>query len=168
MASRSWFKKKGSFYTDATGVIHRSMGAEPASSTTPVINNVSSILRSIANCLIQNGPQYPSDVQHFPDDAKLVCSRQFMKNGLQYQTYGTEVSYVPTLDHDRVTGFALTARPKDYGKGGVRSYLVDETGVVHTTSDNRAASASDPPVSACEYYTEFYSDACPGAPAARR
>jgi len=91
-----------------------------------------------------------------------------MENGLQYQTHGTEVSYLPKLDHDSVTGFALTARPGNYGKGGVRSYVVDETGIVRATSDDRAATSNDPRVSACEYFTEFYSDACPKATPARR
>lgn len=151
MESSSWFKESKSFYTDATGIIHRSMDGRPASPTEPVIENVSSTLRSIANCLVQNGAPYPRDVQHFREDLKLICSRHFMENGLQYHTYGTEVRYAPKVDRDTVKGFALTARPRDYGKDGVRSYFVDETGIVRGTSDNRAAGPDDPPVPACEY-----------------
>jgi len=152
MESSSWFKKSKSFYTDTTGIIHESFTSRPASSEDRVIGNASYILRSIANCLVQNGgTPYPRDVQHFREDLNLICSRHFMENGLQYHTYGTEVRYVPKVDHDIVKGFALTARPGNYGKDGVRSYFVDETSIVRGTSDNRAAGPDDPPVPACEY-----------------
>jgi hypothetical protein len=152
MESGSWFGKKSrSFYADESGIVHQSFTTRPASSDDRVIENASSILRSIANCLIQEGAPYPRDGQHFPEDLKLICSRHFMESGLQYHTYGAEVRYTAKVDHDTVRGFTLTARPRSYGKDGVRSYFVDETGIVRGTSNDRAAGPDDPPVPACEY-----------------
>ena len=47
----------------------------------------------------------------------------------------------------RFKSFAMTARPLTYGRTGIRSFLVDlvdESIVVHATSENRPANASDP------------------------
>lgn len=151
MKRNSWFRKSNSFYTDRTGMIHESFTSRPASADDRVIKNASSVLRLIADCLIQEGAPYPGDVQHFHDAPNSICSRHFMENGLQYQTFGSEVRYTSKADHGIVSGFTLTARPKSYGKDGVRSYFVDETGTVRGTSDNRAAGPDDPPVPACEY-----------------
>jgi hypothetical protein len=152
MENSSWFGEKSkSFYTDESGIIHESFTSRPATSEDRVKENASSILRSIAKCLIQEGAPYPRDVQHFRDTPNSICSRQFMGNGIQYHTHGAEVHYASKVDHDTVSGFTLTARPKSYGKDGVRSYFVDETGIVRGTSDNRAAGPNDPPVPACEY-----------------
>jgi len=152
MENTSWFGKKSrSFYADESGVIHESFTTHPASPDDRVIQNASSILRSIANCLIQSGAPYPRDMQHFRDDPNSICSRKFMETGLQYHTHGAEVHYSVKADHEVAQGFTLTARPGSYGKDGVRSYFVDETGIVRGTSDDRAAGPDDPPVPTCEY-----------------
>jgi hypothetical protein len=44
----------------------------------------------------------------------------------------------------RRRGFVLTASPIKYGSGVVRSYLADETGIIHATSDDRPANMGDP------------------------
>lgn len=46
--------------------------------------------------------------------------------------------------------FTLSARPKTYLIDGRRSLFVDEAGDVHWTTDDRAATADDPLVPACE------------------
>ncbi len=151
MKRNSWFQKSNSFYTDQSGIIHESFTSQPASAADRVINNASSVLRSLANCLIQEGAPYPRDIQHFREDPKSSCSRSYMENGLRYRIPGIEVKYAPKLDHDLVKGFTLTARPRSYGKNGVRSYFVDETGVVRGTGEDREAGPDDPAVPDCEY-----------------
>ena len=49
------------------------------------------------------------------------------------------------------TGFNLTAQPMNYNEDGVRSYDIDEKGLLRATSDNREASASDMELPKCEY-----------------
>lgn len=46
-----------------------------------------------------------------------------------------------------VKSYIITARPLTYGKTGTYSFLTDETRVIRWTSDDRAATASDPPIS---------------------
>jgi len=45
---------------------------------------------------------------------------------------------------DSRDAFNITARPKQYGIIGLRSYYVDQTGVVHATPFDRPAAADDP------------------------
>ena len=44
----------------------------------------------------------------------------------------------------KITGYLLSARPLEFGKTGKRSFVVDESGKVHGTDENRAAGFSDP------------------------
>jgi hypothetical protein len=152
MANGSWFKKSFSFFTDKSGMIHESFTSHSASAEDRVIENASSTLRAIANCLIQRGAPYPRDVQHFPEDSKLRCSRKSIESGvLHYGIHDAEMKYAPKLDHALIKGFTLMARPMSYGKDGVRSYFVDETGIVRGTTENRPAGPDDSPVPGCEY-----------------
>src|SRR5208282_3049269 len=47
-------------------------------------------------------------------------------------------------------GYILTAQPVNYNEDGVRSYLIDEKGLLRATSDNRAATVSDRELLKCE------------------
>lgn len=42
--------------------------------------------------------------------------------------------------------YVATARPVVFGKTGRRSFFVDQTGIIRCTSENRAETASDPPI----------------------
>lgn len=44
------------------------------------------------------------------------------------------------------TSYTITARPLKYEKTGIRSFLIDESGVIRATAENRAATAQDPPL----------------------
>jgi hypothetical protein len=50
----------------------------------------------------------------------------------------------PLNDEGKITNYSLSARPLEFGKTGKRSFVIDETGVVHSTDENRAAKRSDP------------------------
>jgi hypothetical protein len=45
-----------------------------------------------------------------------------------------------------VPSYTITARPLKYGKTGSRSFFTDETAIIRGTSENRAATANDPPI----------------------
>jgi hypothetical protein len=62
---------------------------------------------------------------------------------------GKKSGYVLTLrtgppqTDGRIIRYTLSARPEKYGNCGTHSFFTDETGVVHYTSENRAATAQD-------------------------
>jgi hypothetical protein len=49
----------------------------------------------------------------------------------------------PPQADGRITKYTLSARPERYGNCGTHSFFTDETGVVHYTSENRAATTQD-------------------------
>jgi hypothetical protein len=51
----------------------------------------------------------------------------------------------PVNDHGKITHYLLSARPLEFGKTGKRSFVIDDTGQVHRTEEDRPASISDPP-----------------------
>jgi type IV pilus assembly protein PilA len=63
---------------------------------------------------------------------------------------GTKSGYIfaitsTTTDSDgRITKYAAIARPIHYNKGTTRSFLVDQSGTIHYTIENRAAATRDP------------------------
>jgi len=67
-------------------------------------------------------------------------------------TSGTKNGYVFTLTPGApdasgvIKKYTVTASPQTFGKAGVRSFFVDETGIIRYTAENRRASASDPPL----------------------
>ncbi len=48
--------------------------------------------------------------------------------------------------HGRVDEFTVVARPEVFGKTGLKNLFVDQTGVIRETSEDREATALDPPL----------------------
>ncbi len=48
-------------------------------------------------------------------------------------------------------GLILTARPRQYGTGGLRSYIANEKYEIHATPENREATENDPLAPNCEF-----------------
>ena len=61
---------------------------------------------------------------------------------------GYRFTYIPgPFDlKGRITGYCVIARPLKYDPPGVRSFYIDESGVLRATSEDRAATAQDPPL----------------------
>jgi hypothetical protein len=64
---------------------------------------------------------------------------------------GRKADYVITMyacpDRDgRVTRYTVVARPEYFGRHATRSFLTDETGLFHMTSENRPPTRQDPPL----------------------
>jgi hypothetical protein len=49
------------------------------------------------------------------------------------------------------SSFSLQARPNQYQESGVRSYYVDEDGIIRATVKNRPANKNDSPIPTCEW-----------------
>jgi len=68
-------------------------------------------------------------------DAKLMTTDQFDKYGYKFDVNATGAA------------FEATATPKEYGKGGKRSFFIDQTGVVRGDDHGGgAATVGDKPV----------------------
>jgi len=123
-----------------------------------LVNNISGCLRSN---VADSGAGYPSNLRGLlaiKGEYGIPCTPAFEANELsvlqlwsnhfRYQFY--DFTYTPTEDQGgKFLGFRLEARPSEYGKVAVRSYLADQSGVVHATPFGRAATPSDSDAS-CE------------------
>lgn len=82
------------------------------------------------------------------DHAALIDTRYGtfrVDDGTHFSTSGYRLTYLPLTANaaGQVTAYAIAARPREFGKTGTRSFLLDERGVVHSTSQNRAATRQD-------------------------
>jgi hypothetical protein len=65
---------------------------------------------------------------------------------------GHRYTYVPeTGPSGAVEHFTISARPIEYGRTGVNSYLLRDTGEVHRTTSDRAATAADAVIPPCTW-----------------
>ena len=60
-----------------------------------------------------------------------------------YQGYRYSYAPEPADAHGAIAGYALKARPIQFGKTGTRSFLTEANGVIHATSEDRAATRED-------------------------
>jgi hypothetical protein len=49
----------------------------------------------------------------------------------------------PSNGEGRITHYLLSARPLEFGKTGKRSFVIDDSGEIHSTEEDRPASVSD-------------------------
>ncbi|MFQ5723242.1 MAG: hypothetical protein ACE5G6_02025 [Terriglobia bacterium] len=49
-------------------------------------------------------------------------------------------------ENGRLRGYTVSARPGRYGRHGCRSFLLEESGAIYYTSEDREATAEDPPL----------------------
>jgi hypothetical protein len=102
-----------------------------------------------------------------PDCLKLFGSTpdpilQAAANSNRVEDHGYIVDYEPTRDASgKIVHFNVTLRPKNFGEDGVRSYFMNDSGVIHATSEDRAATSGDPEAMTCE---SVIGDFCEDAP----
>ena len=99
--------------------------------------------------LAQVGPP-PSWSFANPDHAELLDplydSSALDDGAASYTSQGYRVTYVPgSRDASgKITSYQVSARPIEYGKTGIQSLWMDETGAIHQTEANRPATRDDP------------------------
>lgn len=69
-------------------------------------------------------------------DAELAGGRK--------RNYVFTLTAAPPDSNGRISKYTVTARPRRFHKDGVRSFFIDETGIIRFTGENRAATAQDP------------------------
>jgi hypothetical protein len=118
------------------------------------------LTKNVGDCLkiafdASGGDTYPADLHGLlsikaqygvpcvqPYEAKDLSVLELWRNKFSYQFYKFE--YQPTnAASGKYKGFELAARPQEYGKKALRSYFMDESGVVRATPQDRAAKAED-------------------------
>lgn len=125
------------------------------------------LTKNIGDCLkmafdASGGDTYPADLHGLlsikaqygvpciqPYEAKDLSVLDLWRNKFSYRFY--KFGYEPTnAVNSKYKGFRLEARPQEYGKQALRSYFMDESGVVHATPQDRAATAEDADAT-CEF-----------------
>jgi hypothetical protein len=95
----------------------------------------------------------PSD----PDCLKLFGSTvdpvlQAAANSNRVEDHGYILDYEPARDASgKISHFYVTLRPKRYAEDGIRSYFMDDSGVIHAVAEDRAAVSADPEAMSCEF-----------------
>jgi hypothetical protein len=118
-----------------------------------LINNISGCLR---RAFANGNAGYPANLRgllSIRGDYGTPCMPAFEANDLsvlelwsnhfRYKFY--DFTYTPTDEQDsKFQGFRLEASPTEYGQVALRSYLADQSGIVHATPFNRVAALTDP------------------------
>ena len=147
---------------DETGVFADAAGDKRGFSFSPPLN----LLSTIGNCLRREFQatgmkSYPSNLHGILSvkgdygtpcvpvfQAKDLSLFRLWRNDFIYSAY--RFTYAATKESGGLyKGFQLQARPEEYGKQALRSYYMDESGIVHATPVDRAANAGDADA-ACE------------------
>ena len=85
-----------------------------------------------------------------PDGATIDASHAYLIDGVLASGlksgYRIEYTPGPVGDDGRISAFAVVARPQEFGRTGVRSFYTDQTCVIRSTGENRAATAQDEPI----------------------
>jgi hypothetical protein len=86
-----------------------------------------------------------------PNGTELVINVMApSQSGGPFGRYRVTYDPIRNVYDSSIVVFSMSARPATYGVDGLRSYLVDQAGVVHWTSEDRDATLRDREVSPCE------------------
>jgi len=145
---RSFWRGGGAFwYSDQSGVIRVHVNENHPSSSGYVFNDVDSSepsqLQAVYRCLRGHGPPYPPNMAAII--ASKICPDVFTETiyskryPLTYRAKGSDTQRGSSE-------FEVIARPNPYGIVGLRSFYLDESGVIRATAQDRPATAQDPPI----------------------
>jgi hypothetical protein len=157
------------YVTDASGAVYQSAmpspdGASVRPDTTlvaPMIGNVVRVLAAAHDCLggayrrgLQPARGFPRELHERPIGNCLLNGNTSNSTTVNEAPFAVlRLTYVAgrVVAPDSVPRtFVLEARPLAYPLTGARSFLVDESGRIHSTAADRAATRGDPTVQQCE------------------
>ena len=145
-------------YIDQMGIVHKSRNQGIATASDPVKENISTSLEEWSKCLVNYKRTHPNVI--FPNKLKDMirsdwpCKPRRDVEGdhlipdNSYTVYYRSPSEAMAGDQ---SSFSLQARPNQYQESGVRSYYVDEDGIIRATVKNRPANKNDSPIPTCEW-----------------
>jgi hypothetical protein len=154
-----WGKVRTAWYVDQTGLIHTSAKGRFATRQSPVLGNEALELKTWSDCYSKYTSAYPARGASFdwkpilyPEGPCVPDIRNIQDGHVQIgQFYTAYFHSKPPDSSGRQAGFYVIARPDRYGETGVRSYYLDETGVIHGTPHNREPNSTDEPAPECEW-----------------
>ena len=156
---RTFFGKlKTAEYVDQTGIVHKPKDHPFATQSDPVRENDSTSLAVWSQCLLKYGQTHPG----IPYPSTLAdmlkpgwpCHRPvgFEKDDLIVRNdYTIQYKSPSQATPSNTASFSVQARPNSYRETGVRSYYVDESGIIRATVKNRPANKNDAPIPSCEW-----------------
>jgi hypothetical protein len=123
-------------FIDTTGQLFRATSARDTNGIEET--RIPEMLASLHACVVKAGPGV-----HFgggPDRADPLRCTSGSFRSTNGDTAYTERDYRIVLERDSTTTpgtthFRLRARPRAYGQSGIRSYIVDENGLLYSTMD---------------------------------
>jgi hypothetical protein len=59
-----------------------------------------------------------------------------------------------SYERTSVDSYAITASPIEFGRSGTRNFFADESGIIRFTTEDRAATANDPPFEPSSYWND--------------
>ncbi len=161
---------------DETGIFANLNGDRRGFAFSPAL----ALISTIGNCLkhdfeASGGKGYPRNLLGLlsikgiygtacvqPFQARELSVFGLWRNNFAYSSY--RFTYLATKESGRqYKGFVLQTRPEEYGKEALRSYYMDEDGIVHATPEDRVANSRDPDA-ACELAQKDCSADPPGNP----
>lgn len=145
-------------YVDQTGVIHEPENHAIATAADRVRENISSHLWNWGQCFIKYRSSHPGDALPKNVNAMLApdwpCKPHRAIEGDHLMPDNTYTVYYKSPSEATLndsTSFALQARPNIYRESGIRSYYMDEDGIIRATIKNRPANRNDAPIPRCEW-----------------
>jgi hypothetical protein len=120
------------YYTDESGILRID-----GPSGFPVKNYA-----EIVSIAVFRLNEYRKKEREYPPSLETVPP---LNNYLKQQE-GLSLWYQLAYDRESPTGFHISARPTRYGVSGLRSYYADQTGSIHATPLDRAATSNDPQI----------------------
>ena len=145
-------------YVDQTGVIHKPKNHAIATAADPVRENISSDLWTWGQCFVNYRSSHPGAA--FPKNVSAMlapdwpCKPHRAIEGDHLMPDNTYTIYYKSpseAEPNDPTSFSLQARPNIYRESGIRSYYMDEDGIIRATIKNRYANKSDTPIPKCEW-----------------
>ena len=155
------YSGRWSFMTDQFGQVRGMSEDRAATSSDPVVHSASPAeglarayegaaqawITDMTSCLATYAlrdprKSFPPDLAALADRVRgEVCPRAARDSGEGYR-----YAYVPGPGNGRgaIRAYVLTARPLEYAQTGRRSFLSDQSGNLHFTSEDREAALSDP------------------------
>jgi preprotein translocase subunit SecG len=86
--------------------------------------------------------EYRQKEREYPPSLETVPRLNTFLKGQE----GLSLWYQIAYDRESPAGFHINARPTRYGVSGLRSYYADQTGSIHATPLDRAATSNDPQI----------------------
>jgi hypothetical protein len=155
----SWGKVRTKWYVDQTGLVHTAPEGQVATKQSPVSMNEVLELKSWSECYAKYAAAHPANGESIswkpmlrPEGRCEPDIGNIQDGHVQLgQFYSAYFHVKPPDAGGKQLGFYVIARPGQYGSTGIRSYYVDETGIIRGTPHNREPNSTDEPIPKCEW-----------------